>query len=291
LPAERADRGGRPAAGRGWAAFVKACEQEPTHEISKRTMEFFFDENKEQSCDSGLGSPTSICSDVTRIDAFKAIRSDEAKIDAIKAKNAQHDKEKKERAKKFLDSEVRRLLWERMHVAEVRAAETRRQADAQLEAAKLEAAKQLETVEAAAMKETVEAQERLKALTAQLEGVKKLNGTKLYHQTSASRADAILRTQRMNPGTNGLAGAGIYFATTPDLTGHKAREKGVILEATVSLGRIHTLERDGDHTMSHARLLSMGFDSVCIARGVASGQEYVVYDPAQVLEIRRSELR
>jgi hypothetical protein len=281
LPAER--RGGRPAAGGGWAAFVKACEQEPTHEISKRTMEFFFD--------SGLGSPTSICSDVTRIDAFKAIRSDEAKIDAIKAKNAQHDKEKKERAKKFLDSEVRRLLWERMHVAEVRAAETRRQADAQLEAAKLEAAKQLETVEAAAMKETVEAQERLKALTAQLEGVKKLNGTKLYHQTSASRADAILRTQRMNPGTNGLAGAGIYFATTPDLTGHKAREKGVILEATVSLGRIHTLERDGDHTMSHARLLSMGFDSVCIARGVASGQEYVVYDPAQVLEIRRSELR
>ena len=57
----------------------------------------------------------------------------------------------------------------------------------------------------------------------------------------------------MNPGTNGLAGAGIYFATTPDLTGHKAREKGVIIEATVSLGRIHTLERDGDHTMSHAR--------------------------------------
>jgi len=38
-----------------------------------------------------------------------------------------------------------------------------------------------------------------------------------------------------------IAGGGIYFATTPELTGHKAHKKGVILEVTVALGKIHTL--------------------------------------------------
>ena len=58
--------------------------------------------------------------------------------------------------------------------------------------------------------------------------------SKLYHQTDAETAEVILRTQRMKPGSGGLAGGGIYFATTPELTGHKAHKKGVILEATVA---------------------------------------------------------
>ena len=61
-------------------------------------------------------------------------------------------------------------------------------------------------------------------------------GTKLYHQTDLPTAKIILE---MKPGSRGLAGGGIYFATTPELTGHKAHKKGVILEVTVDLGRIH----------------------------------------------------
>jgi hypothetical protein len=111
----------------------------------------------------------------------------------------------------------------------------------------------------------------------------------LYHQTDAETAEVILRTQHMKPGSSGLAGGGIYFATTPELTGHKAQRKGVILEATVALGKILTLDADGDRTMTLQKLKSMGFGSVCIARAVSSGQEYVVYDPGQVLRIDRED--
>ena len=106
-------------------------------------------------------------------------------------------------------------------------------------------------------------------------------GTKLYHQTDLPTAKIILETQEMKPGSRG----GIYFATTPELTGHKAHKKGVILEVTVDLGRIHTLDANGDPSMTRQKLQFEGFDSVCIARAVSSGQEYVVYDPRQVLSI------
>ena len=58
------------------------------------------------------------------------------------------------------------------------------------------------------------------------------------------------------------------------------------LEATVALGKIHTLDANGDSTMSLQKLNSLGYNSVCIARAVSSGQEYVVYDPRQVLAIQ-----
>jgi uncharacterized membrane protein YgcG len=113
-----------------------------------------------------------------------------------------------------------------------------------------------------------------------------LSGTKLYHQTDFATANIIIQTQRMKPGSGGLAGGGIYFATTPELTAHKAHKKGVILEATVALGRIHTLEAAGDPTMTLQKLNSLGYNSVCIARAVSSGHEYVVYDPKQVSAIQ-----
>ena len=110
-------------------------------------------------------------------------------------------------------------------------------------------------------------------------------GARLYHQTDDATAKIILK-EGMKPGNGGVAGGGIYFATTPELTGHKAHKKGVILEATVDLGRIHTLEAAGDPSMTPERLKAMNFESVCIARPVSSGHEYVVYDPKQVLSIR-----
>jgi hypothetical protein len=108
---------------------------------------------------------------------------------------------------------------------------------------------------------------------------------KLYHQTDPASAKIILQTQQMKPGNGWLAGGGIYFATAPELTGHKAHKKGVILEATVSLGNILRLDAAGDPTMTLQKLKSKEYDSVCIARAVSSGQEYIVYDSKQVLSI------
>jgi hypothetical protein len=113
-------------------------------------------------------------------------------------------------------------------------------------------------------------------------------GAKLYHQTDPKAAEMILSTQRMKPGTKGLAGGGIYFATTKELTAHKAHGHGVILQAYVSLGKILTLEADGDRLMTPEKLKGMNFDSVCIARKVSSGHEYVVYDPERVLLIEKA---
>ena len=110
---------------------------------------------------------------------------------------------------------------------------------------------------------------------------------KLYHQTDQETADIIMATQHMKPGFSGLAGGGIYFATTPELTHHKAHRHGVILEATVALGGIHILDAAGDSSMTLQRLKSLGCNSVCISRPVSSGLEYVVYDPKQVLSIKR----
>lgn len=108
----------------------------------------------------------------------------------------------------------------------------------------------------------------------------------LYHQTDRNAADIILQSQTMRPGNRGVAGPGIYFATNPQLTMHKALSRGVILQAKVSLGQILELERDGDPSMTHAKLRALGKDSVCINRGSRSGLEYVVYEADRVLEIR-----
>jgi hypothetical protein len=113
-------------------------------------------------------------------------------------------------------------------------------------------------------------------------------GTELYHQTNEAIAKIILRTQTFKPGSKGLAGPGIYFATSEKQTGHKARAHGVILRAFVRMGKILTLDADGDTRMSLHKLRRQGYDSVCIARTVSSGHEYVVYDPAQVLYVERA---
>ena len=108
----------------------------------------------------------------------------------------------------------------------------------------------------------------------------------LYHQTDRNAADSILQSQTMRPGNGGIAGPGIYFATNRQLTTHKAHSRGVILQAKVSLGQILELGRDGDRSMTHAKLRALGKDSVCINRGITSGLEYVVYEADRVLEIR-----
>lgn len=105
----------------------------------------------------------------------------------------------------------------------------------------------------------------------------------LYHQTSPQNAESIQKSNTMLPGSGGLAGGGIYFATTAEDTDHKALSRGVVLTADVRLGRVKTLDMNGDPTMTFERLEKEGYDSTMIMR--PGGIEYVVYNPDQVSNI------
>ena len=109
------------------------------------------------------------------------------------------------------------------------------------------------------------------------------NQRTLYHQTTAPVANYIVHTQRMLPGNDGLAGAGIYFAVTPADTDRKARETGTILSATILLGNVKTVNKNGS-SESLSSLIAEGYDSVCIPR--ERGTEYVVYHSDQIQNIR-----
>ena len=102
----------------------------------------------------------------------------------------------------------------------------------------------------------------------------------LYHQTSSDAARVIKSSGKMYRGSSGLAGGGIYFAETPRDTEHKAQHHGEVLSCEVDLGRTLELGPDGDSSMTHTKLKSMGYDSVKITG--RRGDEYVVYNHAQV---------
>jgi hypothetical protein len=100
-----------------------------------------------------------------------------------------------------------------------------------------------------------------------------------YHATNASAA-ASIRAGGFRCGCSGLAGGGIYFATSE----HDARRKSnhgndVVLVCELALGRTLTLDQDGDPSMTLHKLNGMGCDSVRILR---NGDEYVVYEPSRV---------
>lgn len=105
---------------------------------------------------------------------------------------------------------------------------------------------------------------------------------RLFHQTSRIAAEAIVSSGTMKPGSGGLAGSGIYFATSPEDTYHKANYKGVVLVCEVQLGEVHFTKASGDSTMTFRKLLNMNSpkDSVLIPR--KNGIEYVVYNTDQI---------
>ena len=108
----------------------------------------------------------------------------------------------------------------------------------------------------------------------------------LYHQTSSDVAKLIVSSQEMLRGSTGLAGGGIYFATTPRHTNHKTLHQGPILECTVKLGNIYKTSFSGDSTLSFRKLINMtpAFDSVIIPR--TNREEYVIYNKKQIVSIK-----
>eukprot|EP00040_Diaphanoeca_grandis_P026608 m.149402 g.149402 ORF g.149402 m.149402 type:complete len:326 (-) comp30655_c0_seq1:286-1263(-) len=115
--------------------------------------------------------------------------------------------------------------------------------------------------------------------TARLDGNVKV----LYHQTTHDIAQAILYERKMLRGSAGLAGGGIYFATSTQDTFHKAHRHGTILRVRVRLGNVKTVPFNGDTSVTFQRLLDQQFDSVMIPRH--NGIEYVVYNWDQATPI------
>jgi hypothetical protein len=106
----------------------------------------------------------------------------------------------------------------------------------------------------------------------------------LYHQTDVECAKSILDSQHFRKGEpSSIAGAGIYFATSPEDTNHKAHKKGVILQARVKLGNVKQIGSKGDKSITFESLSAEGYDSILIPR--SGGDEYVVYDYDQVDQI------
>ena len=107
----------------------------------------------------------------------------------------------------------------------------------------------------------------------------------LYHQTKAEYAKNIVSSQKMMRGKpECIAGSGIYFATNPSDTNHKAHNRGVILVAEVKVGKVKTIGKEGDKSLTFTSLLNQGFDSVLVPRD--GGYEYVVYNSDQVSKIK-----
>ena len=110
------------------------------------------------------------------------------------------------------------------------------------------------------------------------------NSMTLYHQTSPDVARKILTSQKMRRGKGGLAGGGIYFATSPSDTENKAHRHGTILAAEVHLGKVMRVDPNGESGITFTKLSKKGYDSVLIPR--SGGAEYVVYNYDQVTSIR-----
>lgn len=110
----------------------------------------------------------------------------------------------------------------------------------------------------------------------------------LYHTTSRDAAKAILSSRRFNRGASGMAGGGIYFATTASDTLHKALAPGTyksILEVRVKLGNVKRISPSGDPSITFQTLQREGYDSVLMPRN-PGGDEYVVYNSDQAEPIK-----
>ena len=112
-----------------------------------------------------------------------------------------------------------------------------------------------------------------------------------YHQTSEDAAKSIISSQTFRPGTEGVAGGGMYFAVKPEETQVKTHNFGPILQCKVKLGNNKRLPYDGDKNFlptncrdGFERCLNAGVDSVSFPRN--SGLEYVVYNRDQVYDIQ-----
>jgi hypothetical protein len=107
-----------------------------------------------------------------------------------------------------------------------------------------------------------------------------------YHQTCEFWSHYIDSAHMFKPGSDGLAGGGIYMAVCESDTHHKAHHYGVLYSCDVLLGNTKVISAAGDKSITFATLLAQGYDSVRIPR--PGGDEYVVYNSDQVTNVTKS---
>merc|ERR1711972_1186380 len=102
--------------------------------------------------------------------------------------------------------------------------------------------------------------------------------TALYHQTSPAFGKSIMAHGfDIGRAGSGIAGRGMYFATSVRATFKKAQHRGFCIEAKVYLGHPKEEPHDPESGLSLERLNSDCYDSVHIDRGYKGGDEYAVY--------------
>lgn len=111
------------------------------------------------------------------------------------------------------------------------------------------------------------------------------NCATLFHYTNRAAANAIVTSQHMMRGGQGVAGGGIYFARTPADARRKSQGgSDVCLQADVWMGNPKVLDAV-DHGMNFTTLSREGFDSVWLT--CMNGDELVVYNYDQVENIKQ----
>merc|ERR1712050_193014 len=99
-----------------------------------------------------------------------------------------------------------------------------------------------------------------------------------YHQTDVRHGESIVKSGfDVHYAHKGIAGRGIYFATTIKATKNKAHYHGFCFEVHLCLGKSKKLERWPRNCCSYKQLQDNGFDSATIERGGFYYREYVVY--------------
>jgi hypothetical protein len=116
-----------------------------------------------------------------------------------------------------------------------------------------------------------------------------LNTRKLYHATSVESARSIRRSGRFKPGSQGLFGAGIYFAATKEAAQDKARHGyDVVITVIVWLGFMLEVPKAlaGQIPLTRQLVYEFGCHSIH-GTGLQTGEEGVVFDAQNIVELRR----
>ena len=123
----------------------------------------------------------------------------------------------------------------------------------------------------------------------------------VYHKAKSDIAAAILSTQSFLSGTIGTQGGGIYFATDPRSTHHKAIQlikskyppnafDGTLLYCHIKLGNVSITSKQ-QNNMTDAKMQNNGHDSILYKRPLSTGKypgecgdEYVIYNLDQIIK-------
>eukprot|EP00429_Kryptoperidinium_foliaceum_P020428 CAMPEP_0176038996 /NCGR_PEP_ID=MMETSP0120_2-20121206/19329_1 /TAXON_ID=160619 /ORGANISM="Kryptoperidinium foliaceum, Strain CCMP 1326" /LENGTH=133 /DNA_ID=CAMNT_0017372391 /DNA_START=33 /DNA_END=434 /DNA_ORIENTATION=+ len=110
----------------------------------------------------------------------------------------------------------------------------------------------------------------------------------LWHITAYGQE--IKDARRMERGSQGMVGAGIYFADSLADCRQKAHSTGWKVRASVFLGKRKNIAKSEIKNYSFRRLQQEGYDSLCVTDCV-TGPEYIVFnrDQVQLLQVERDQ--